>query len=44
MFLINLNEAKEKIKKRKGESINKFFFNIALELFKWILLAKGMSN
>ena len=34
MFLINLNEAKEKIKKRKGESINKFFNSNELGLFK----------
>ena len=29
---------------RNGERINNFFFNIELELFKWILLAKGISS
>jgi len=34
--------------KKGGKEMEKvliiFFFNISLELFKWILLAKGMSN
>ena len=44
IFLINRNAKIENRRKRNGESINNFFFNIELELFKWILLAKGMSN
>ena len=44
IFLINRNAKTEKRRKRNGESINNFFFNIGLELFKWVLLAKGISN
>ena len=44
IFLINRNEKTEKRRKRNGENINNFFNNIELELFKWVLLAKGISN
>ena len=44
IFLINRDEKIENKKKRNGEIINNFFFNIELELFKWVLLAKGISN
>ena len=44
IFLINLNPKIENRRKRNGESINNFFFNIEFELFKWVLLAKGISN
>ena len=44
IFLINRNAKREKRNKRNGESINIFFLNFELELFKWVLLAKGISN
>ena len=44
ILLLNRNAAKEKKRKRNGESINNFFLNIELELLKWVLLAIGKSN
>ena len=44
IFLIIRNTKREKRRQRNGENINNFFNNIELELFKWILLARGMSN
>ena len=44
IFLINRNAKIENRRERNGESINNFFLNIELELFKWVLLAKGISN
>ena len=44
IFLVKSNTKIEKKRKRNGENINKFFKNVALELFKWVLLAKGISN
>ena len=41
---VNLNVKIEKRKKRNGEIINNFFNNIELELFTWVLLARGISN
>ena len=39
IFLINCNEAIEKIKKRNGENINIFFNNNELGVSKKVLLA-----
>ena len=43
ILLLNRNAAKEKKRKRNGESINEFFNNDELGLLKFVLLAKGIS-
>ena len=44
IFFINRNAKIEKKRQRTGENIKIFFNNIVFELFKWILLARGISN
>ena len=41
---MNLNATEEKKSKRNGANIKIFFNNIEFELFKWVLLARGISN
>ena len=42
--LLNLNATEEKRSKRNGANIKNFFNNLEFELFKWVLLARGISN
>ena len=44
IFLIKRNAKIDKRRKRNGENINNFFNNIEFGVFKYVLLASGISN